>query len=53
MDGLLAIYVASLPFLRTMLLGNLVLFPLVAAGTLLVDRLEGARSLTAAPARAA
>ena len=52
-DGLLASYVAGLPFLRTMLLGNLVLVPLVAAGTLLVDRLEGARSLTAVPARAA
>ncbi|MBD5788238.1 hypothetical protein IF650_18925 [Cellulosimicrobium terreum] len=39
-DGLMASYVAGLPFLRTMLVGNLVLVPLAAAGTLLVERLE-------------
>ncbi|WP_069387183.1 DUF6580 family putative transport protein [Cellulosimicrobium cellulans] len=49
-DGLVASYVAGLPFLRTMLLGNLVLVPVVAAGTLLVDRLEGSRALVAVPA---
>ncbi|MFC8921621.1 DUF6580 family putative transport protein [Cellulosimicrobium sp. NPDC057127] len=47
-DGLVASYVAGLPFLRTMLLGNLVLVPLVAAGTLLVDRLETSRGLAGA-----
>lgn len=50
-DGLVASYVAGLPFLRTMLLGNLVLVPLVAAGTLLVDRLESSHGLVAAAAR--
>ncbi len=49
-DGLLASYVAGLPFLRTMLLGNLVLVPLVAAGTLLVDRLERTHGLAATTA---
>ncbi len=47
-DGLVASYVAGLPFLRTMLLGNLVLVPLVAAGTLLVDRLESSHGMVAA-----
>lgn len=42
LDGLLASYVAGLPFLRTMLLGNLVLVPLVAAGTLLLERTQAA-----------
>lgn len=40
LDGLLASYVAGLPFLRTMLLGNLVLVPLAAACVALVERLE-------------
>jgi hypothetical protein len=47
-DGLVASYVAGLPFLRTMLLGNLVLVPLVAVGTLLVDRLEASHGMVAA-----
>lgn len=47
-DGLLASYAAGLPFLRTMLLGNLVLVPLVAAGTLLVDRIQTAHGTVAA-----
>ncbi|MFE9233655.1 DUF6580 family putative transport protein [Cellulosimicrobium funkei] len=49
-DGLVASYVAGLPFLRTMLLGNLVLVPLVAAGTLLVDRLEASHGMVGARA---
>ena len=49
-DGLVASYVAGLPFLRTMLLGNLVLVPLVAAGTLLVDRLEASHGMVGAHA---
>jgi hypothetical protein len=52
-DGLVASYVAGLPFLRTMLLGNLVLVPLVAAGTLLVDRLEASHGLVATAVRPA
>ena len=52
-DGLVASYAAGLPFLRTMLLGNLVLVPLVAAGTLLVDRLEASHGLTTAATRPA
>lgn len=44
-EGLVASYVAGLPFLRTMLVGNLVLVPLAAAVTLLVDRLESSRAL--------
>lgn len=47
-DGLLASYVAGLPFLRTMLLGNLVLVPVAAAVVSLVERLEHARSLATA-----
>ncbi|MBE1877249.1 DUF6580 family putative transport protein [Myceligenerans pegani] len=39
-DGLLASYVAGLPFFRTMLLGNLVLLPLAAGAAALVDRAE-------------
>lgn len=49
LDGLVASYVAGLPFLRTMLVGNLVLLPVVAAGTLLVERLERSRGLVAVP----
>lgn len=41
-DGLLASYVAGLPFLRTMLLGNLVLVPLAAVVASLVERAEAA-----------
>ncbi|WP_240644178.1 DUF6580 family putative transport protein [Antribacter gilvus] len=40
LDGLLASYAAGLPFLRTMLLGNLVLLPLAAAAVGVVERLE-------------
>lgn len=40
LDGLLASYVAGVPFLRTMLLGNLVLVPLAAAVASLVERVE-------------
>jgi hypothetical protein len=40
LDGLLASYVAGLPFLRTMLLGNLVLVPLAALVASLVERAE-------------
>ncbi|WP_275001606.1 DUF6580 family putative transport protein [Promicromonospora iranensis] len=40
LDGLLASYVAGLPFLRTMLLGNLVLVPLAALAASLVERAE-------------
>ncbi len=47
LDGLLASYVAGLPFLRPMLLGNLVLVPLAAALVALVSRLE--RASVAAP----
>ncbi|MCP2265883.1 DUF6580 family putative transport protein [Promicromonospora thailandica] len=49
-DGLLASYVAGLPFLRTMLLGNLVLVPLAAVVASLVERAE--RGLAPAPAAA-
>ncbi|MBD8077588.1 DUF6580 family putative transport protein [Cellulosimicrobium arenosum] len=52
-DGLMASYVAGLPFLRTMLVGNLVLVPLAAVGTLLVERLEASHGLAALPARTA
>lgn len=40
LDGLLASYAAGLPFLRTMLLGNLVLVPLAAVVASLVERAE-------------
>ncbi|MFD2792259.1 DUF6580 family putative transport protein [Promicromonospora vindobonensis] len=40
LDGLVASYVAGLPFLRTMLLGNLVLVPLAALVASLVERAE-------------
>ncbi|RPF20860.1 hypothetical protein EDD34_1467 [Myceligenerans xiligouense] len=40
LDGLLASYVAGLPFFRTMLLGNLVLVPLAAGAVALVERSE-------------
>ncbi|MFI6423510.1 DUF6580 family putative transport protein [Promicromonospora sp. NPDC050880] len=51
LDGLLASYVAGLPFLRTMLLGNLVLVPLAAAVASLVERTEVAASPVAQPAK--
>lgn len=41
-DGLMASYVAGLPFLRPMLLGNLLLVPLAAGVAVLVERLEHA-----------
>ncbi|MEU4362121.1 DUF6580 family putative transport protein [Promicromonospora sp. NPDC023987] len=47
LDGLLASYAAGLPFLRTMLLGNLVLVPLAAVVASLVERAEVA--VVAAP----
>ena len=40
LDGLVASYVAGLPFLRTMLLGNLVLVPLAAVVASLMERAE-------------
>lgn len=40
LDGLLASYAAGLPFLRTMLLGNLVLVPLAAGVVAVAERLE-------------
>ncbi len=43
LDGLLASYVAGLPFWRTMLLGNLVLVPAAAGVAALVERWEQAR----------
>jgi hypothetical protein len=49
-DGLLASYVAGLPFLRPMLLGNLVLLPVAAGVVALVERLERAHAVGAAPA---
>ncbi|WP_418276670.1 DUF6580 family putative transport protein [Isoptericola jiangsuensis] len=51
-DGLVASYVAGLPFLRPMLLGNLVLVPLAAGVVALVERLERVHSLGAVPGRA-
>jgi hypothetical protein len=51
LDGLLASYVAGLPFLRPMLLGNLVLVPLAAGVVTLVERLEHLPTLAAQPAR--
>ncbi|WP_265521407.1 DUF6580 family putative transport protein [Oerskovia flava] len=50
-EGLVASYVAGLPFLRTMLIGNLVLLPLAAGVTLLVERLETAHGLAAVAVR--
>lgn len=48
-DGLVASYVAGLPFLRTMLLGNVVLVPLAAVVASLVERAElGASTAPAA-----
>ncbi|WP_402371527.1 DUF6580 family putative transport protein [Isoptericola rhizosphaerae] len=49
LDGLLASYVAGLPFLRPMLLGNLVLLPVAAGVVALVERLESARAVAGAP----
>jgi hypothetical protein len=49
-DGLLASYVAGLPFLRPMLLGNLVLLPVAAGVVALVERLERAHAVGAVPA---
>ncbi len=52
LDGLAASYVAGLPFVRPMLLGNLVLVPAAAAVVGLVERLERRAVLpAAAPAR--
>ncbi|MEV0951983.1 DUF6580 family putative transport protein [Promicromonospora sp. NPDC050249] len=51
LDGLLASYVAGLPFLRTMLLGNLVLVPLAAVIASMVERAE-ARAEAAGSLRA-
>ena len=51
LDGLLASYVAGLPFLRTMLLGNLVLVPLAALVADLVERAEASASPALAPAK--
>ncbi len=52
LDGLLASYAAGLPFLRTMLLGNLVLLPLAAGLLSLVERFERAHEVSTAPVRA-
>ncbi|GAA1739764.1 hypothetical protein GCM10009809_39020 [Isoptericola hypogeus] len=49
LDGLLASYVAGLPFLRPMLLGNLVLLPLAAGLVALTERLERATVAAALP----
>lgn len=53
LDGLLASYVAGLPFLRPMLLGNLVLVPAAAGMVTLVERLErvAGTQLNVLPAR--
>lgn len=48
LDGLLASYVAGLPFFRTMLLGNLVLVPLAAGAAALVERAERVLALPGA-----
>ncbi|PFG43470.1 hypothetical protein ATJ88_2167 [Isoptericola jiangsuensis] len=48
LDGLAASYVAGLPFLRPMLLGNLVLLPVVAGVVALVERLEAVAGLAPA-----
>jgi hypothetical protein len=48
LDGLLASYVAGLPFLRTMLLGNLVLVPLAAVVASLVELAEARAAARAA-----
>lgn len=52
LDGLLASYVAGLPFLRTMLIGNLILLPLAAGLLTLVERFERAHRVATAPVRA-
>lgn len=49
LDGLLASYAAGLPFLRTMLLGNLVLVPLAAVLVALVERSEARRAQPSRP----
>lgn len=53
LDGLVASYVAGVPFLRPMLVGNLVLLPMAAGVAALVERLERASEtqLAALPAR--
>jgi hypothetical protein len=53
LDGLVASYVAGLPFLRPMLIGNLLLVPAAAGVAILVERLERASGtqLAAVPAR--
>ncbi len=48
-DGLLASYVSGLPFLRPMLLGNLVLLPLAAGLVALTGRLERTTVVAALP----
>ena len=52
LDGLAASYVAGLPFLRPMLLGNLVLVPLAAACVTLVEHLERVPVTAARPTAA-
>ncbi|GAA4728455.1 hypothetical protein GCM10023216_19750 [Isoptericola chiayiensis] len=49
LDGLVASYVAGLPFLRPMLLGNLVFLPIAAGIVALVERLERAHAVGVAP----
>jgi len=51
LGGLMDSYVAGLPFLRPMLVGNLVLVPLAAGVVTLVERLERAAQHGAVPAR--
>ncbi|WP_029253568.1 DUF6580 family putative transport protein [Paraoerskovia marina] len=50
LDGLMASYVAGLPFFRTMLVGNLVLVPAAAALVSIVERLEQHARLAQVPA---
>lgn len=52
LDGLAASYAAGLPFLRNMLLGNLVLLPAAAAAVALVERLEGLGERASVPGAA-
>ena len=51
LDGLVASYVGGLPFLRTMLLGNLVLVPFAAVVATLVERAETSASVAPAAAK--
>lgn len=48
-EGLMASYVAGLPFLRTMLVGNLILVPAAAVLVSLVERLEQHAELSVGP----